>query len=121
MRWRLHQTVRSRAAIGLLALYALLLQAFLGYATPAEAILGTGAVICAEHPADASGGGTVNKHIHPCCTVVQAGALALPSLEPAASAWPSAPMVRLAWRPEAELPKTGPPQRGGTARGPPEA
>jgi hypothetical protein len=121
MRRRLPQTVQSRAAIGLLALYALLLQAFLGYATPAEIGLGTGAVICAEHPADASGGGTVNKHVHSCCTVGQAGALAVPSLDLVASAWPAAPAVRVAWRPEAELPRTGPPQRDGTARGPPEA
>lgn len=121
MRWRLQQTLRSRATIGLIALYALLLQAFLGYATPAGAVGGTGTVICAEHPADASGGGTVAKHVHPCCTVVQAGALALPSLEPVASAWPSRRAIRLAWRPEAELPRTGPPRRDGTARGPPEA
>ncbi|MDP4006479.1 hypothetical protein [Methylobacterium sp. NEAU K] len=105
----------------MIALYALLLQAFLGFATPARAFALPGEVLCAEH---ASGGpldGTAHIHAHPCCTLAQVGTLALPTADLVAAAWPSAPAVRLAWRPEAERPKTGPPVRTGSARGPPAA
>ena len=119
MRWRLHQTLRSRATIGLIALYALLLQAFLGLATPSRALDGPGEVLCAGH----SSGEPASKsvHVHACCTVVQAGTLTLPPIDPEAAAWPSAPTSLCTWRPEAEIPTTGPPAYNGTARGPPAA
>lgn len=119
MRRCLPLTVRGRAIIGLVALYALLLQAFLGFAIPARAWNDPDAVICAGH-ASGDPAGTV-VHVHPCCTVVQAGALALPTIDPTAAAWPAAPATRCAWRPESEIPTTGPPASTGTARGPPEA
>lgn len=119
MRRRQPRTGRGRAIIGLVALYALLLQAFLGLATPSRALDGPGEVLCAGH----SSGEPASKgvHVHACCTVVQAGTLTLPPIDPEAAAWPSAPTSLCAWRPEAEIPTTGPPAYNGTARGPPAA
>lgn len=121
MRRCLPQTVQGRAIIGMVALYALLLQAFLGFATPARAVGLPGAVLCAEHGSGAPDNETVAHHAHPCCTLVQAGSVALPVSEPAVVAWPFAPASRLAWQPEAERPKTGPPRTATSARGPPAA
>ncbi|MGU3464922.1 hypothetical protein ACLBXO_08705 [Methylobacterium sp. C33D] len=103
----------------MVALYALLLQAFLGFAIPARAGVDPDAVICAGHASGDPAGPVV--HVHPCCTAVQAGALALPTFDPIAAAWPAAPATRCAWRPESELPTTGPPASTGSARGPPRA
>jgi hypothetical protein len=121
MRRRLPISVPGRAIIGLVALYALLLQAFLGFAAPVPALADAGAVLCAEHPVDGPGHGPVQIHVHACCTLVQAGALALPAAACAGPVMPRAPAAQLSWRPEAELPRTGPPPRVGTARGPPSA
>lgn len=76
MRRRQPRTGGGRAIIGLVALYALLLQAFLGLATPSRALDGPGEVLCAGH----SSGEPASKsvHVHACCTVVQAGTLTLP-------------------------------------------
>ena len=105
----------------MVALYALLLQAFLGFAVPAYAAGLPGTVLCAEHGSGTPDDGTAPLHAHPCCTLVQVGSVALPSCEPVAVAWPLARAVRLAWRPEAERPKTGPPRAATSARGPPAA
>lgn len=121
MCWRLPLTVRGRAIIGMVALYALLLQAFLGFATPTHALGSPGAVLCAEHGSGPSDDGAAPRHAHPCCTLVQVVGAALPPSEPVAVAWPFAPAQRLAWRPEADRPKTGPPPSATSARGPPAA
>ncbi|MCJ2093277.1 hypothetical protein MKK67_12370 [Methylobacterium sp. J-072] len=121
MRRCLPQMVQGRAIIGMVALYALLLQAFLGFATPAHAFGTSGAVLCAEHDSGTPDNGAAPLHAHPCCTLVQAVGVALPPSEPVAVAWPFAPALRLAWRPEAERPKTGPPPSATSARGPPAA
>ena len=121
MRRRLPWTVQGRAILSVVALYALLLQAFLGFAVPARAFAAPGAVLCAEHPAGDPDHGPISIHIHACCTLVQAGNLALPISVSAAPASSIAPVVQVIWRPEAELPRTGPPPRPGTARGPPAA
>lgn len=121
MRRRPPRTVQGRAIIAVVALYALLLQAFLGFAAPARAGMETGAVLCAEHPTGNPDHQPVPIHVHNCCTLVHAAALGLPAPQSAAPAPPYAPAVRIAWRPEAELPRTGPPPRTGTARGPPAA
>ena len=121
MRRCLPQTVRGRAIIGMVALYALLLQAFLGFATPVHAFGLPGEVLCAEHGSGPSDGDATQVHAHPCCTVVQVGSVALPASEPVAVAWRIAPSARLDWRPEAAQPKTGPPRSSTSARGPPAA
>jgi len=121
MRRRLPRTVQGRAILAVVALYALLLQSVLGFAAPARAFAAPGAVLCAEHPADDPDPGPISIHIHACCTLVQAGNLTLPVSVSAAPASSIAPVVEVVWRPEAELPKAGPPPRPGTARGPPAA
>jgi hypothetical protein len=100
---------------------ALLLQAFLGFATPAHAFGSPGAVLCAEHASGAPEDGPAPLHAHPCCTLVQVTGVALPASEPVAVAWPFAPSLRLVWRAEAAHPKTGPPLTATSARGPPAA
>jgi hypothetical protein len=121
MRRCLPQTVQGRAIIGMVALYALLLQAFLGFATPAHAFGSPGVVLCAEHASGAPEDGPAPLHAHPCCTLVQVTGMALPASEPVAVAWPFAPSRRLVWRAEAAHPKTGPPLTATSARGPPAA
>jgi hypothetical protein len=119
MRGCLPKMNRGRATIAVVALYALLLQAFLGYAAPVRALGSLETILCADHPA---GGDPAEKaagiHIHACCTAVQAGTGLVPRSDPAVAAAPVA-AHRVAWRPEADLPRTGPPPRNGTARGPP--
>ncbi|MCJ2057691.1 hypothetical protein MKL09_14130 [Methylobacterium sp. J-048] len=105
----------------MVALYALLLQAFLGFATPAHAFGSSGAVLCAEHESGTPDDGAAPLHAHPCCTLVQVVGAVLPPSEPVAVAWSFEPAVRLAWRPEAAHPKTGPPLSASSARGPPAA
>lgn len=113
--------VECRAIMGVIALYALLLQAFLGFAVPTRPLPGPESVLCAEHAAGDPDTPSVPVHVHACCTLAQAGALTLPNI-----AWTSVPMpapsaVRVVWRPGAERLRTGPPPRSGTARGPPAA
>lgn len=114
-------TVQGRAILAGVALYALLLQAFLGLALPTRAVAESGTVLCAEHPEGDPSHGPIPVHVHACCTLVQAAALALPLTVWTAPISRPAPGVRLIWRPEAELPRTGPPPRVGSARGPPAA
>ena len=121
MRRRQPRTVQCRAILLVVALYALLLQAFLGFATPARALAAADGVLCAEHAPGDPEHGPVQIHVHACCTLVQATALALPTAAPAVVASIPAPAQHISWRPEAELPRTGPPPRVGTARGPPAA
>jgi hypothetical protein len=105
----------------LIALDALLLQAFLGLAPPAQACTPSAGILCAEHASDDPAGKASSVHVHSCCTLVLAGTLALPGFESVALASPFAAAARLIWRPRAELPRTGPHSRPGTARGPPAA
>lgn len=114
--------MQRRAIIGVIALYALLLQAFLGFAAPVLAQAATGEILCAEHPGSAPTDGKATAPCHPCCTVLQVGTMAPP---PAASTvavtWPVTSFARLVWRPEAVRLTTGPPVYATSARGPPSA
>ena len=109
----------GRAIIGVVALYALLLQAFLvaGTAKVAGSPLG---LLCA-HESDAPAGGIPAPHDHACCTVAQEAASAVPpeAVTVAASVPPAC--ETLAWRPESWIPRTGPPVRAQGPRGPPLA
>jgi hypothetical protein len=119
MRGRRPQRVRRRAIIGVIALYALLLQAFLGFAAPVLAQAAAGEVLCAEHtgsaPADKA-----TAPCHPCCTLLQVGTLAPPPLGAVAVVWRAA-FAPVVWRPAASIPTTGPPVFATSARGPPAA
>ncbi|MGH1571864.1 hypothetical protein ACRAWG_15710 [Methylobacterium sp. P31] len=56
--------VRRCAIIGSTVLYALLLQAFQGFAAPALALGGPGTVLCGEHQSDAPAGKAAHLHSH---------------------------------------------------------
>lgn len=106
------------AAVGLVALYALLLQAVMAAATPTGQIAPPG-VICAaagsaHQPPDKPVG-----HDHACCTALHFGNLAPPPSDPAPEPirWPK--RILVVWQPEARLPRTGPPAYAHSARGPP--
>ncbi|HMO29449.1 hypothetical protein [Enterovirga sp.] len=109
---------RRRAVIGVVALYAFLLQAFLGFATPAAAI--PHGWLCAEAGDHGSVPHSAGHH-HQCCTAAHPGHIAPPP--PAAVILrPDPPrLLSVVWRPEASLPRTGPPRYAGSPRGPPAA
>lgn len=112
-------TLRARAIIGVIALYGLLLQAFLVAAAPivSPALAG---FICAAH--DGSGPALPDapgKHDHQCCTAANAAPVAPPPSIFAEVGAVALPSTFVAWRFEAAVPATGPPTRSASARGPP--
>ncbi|MDP4023039.1 hypothetical protein Q8W71_10420 [Methylobacterium sp. NEAU 140] len=116
-------SARGRALVGVLALYALLLQAFLGFATPVTGA--AEAALCAAHAVDAGApdapaDGKAHLHCALCCTAVHVAKLAPPPAG-AAAARPALGVARVAWRSERAFPPTGPPIHATSARGPPAA
>lgn len=108
-----------RAIIGVVALYALVAQVFLAAATPALRFDQIG-VLCADHTAGTPSDGQPVRHDHPCCMAVHAGTIA-PPVSVSVLNW-TPPRSRLVHRrPEAAIPKTGPPVQAQSARGPPLA
>ena len=114
-----------RAIIGAVALYGLLLQAFLtGMAPQGAPALDAGihAALCA--PADGQGGGDQPaRHAkHDCCLAASV-AVAASSLDRAetAVAWPARRSTRVSWTAVDYQPTTGPPRSATSARGPPSA
>ena len=121
MRLSSPRSSRGRAILGLVALYGLLLQAFLAVATPSAATVDPLGFICSH---DASGSPDQHhpvRHDHPCCTVAHLAPLLPPAVAATVLAWTPPDAVRVDWRPEAAIPKTGPPTRQHSARGPPLA
>ncbi|MBB2964122.1 hypothetical protein [Methylobacterium sp. R2-1] len=119
MREHPHRSVHGRAIIGVIALYALVLQAFLTVLAPAVPRL-DGGILCAEHATSeqpAEDGQTCGHHA--CCTQVQAVSL-LPPPQAASSlaAW-SPRAVPLPWRAVAAIRARAPPDQGTGPRGPP--
>ncbi|NNM72684.1 hypothetical protein [Enterovirga aerilata] len=113
--------MRWRAIVGAIALYAVLLQAFVAAATPTLSLDGRG-ILCTEHgPGQPEGGGAPARHDHHCCLPGHGPALAPPPGGYDPVSWRTAEAIRIAWRPEADLPRTGPPEGSHTARGPPLA
>jgi hypothetical protein len=113
-----HRHGAGRAIIGVIALYALLLQAFLGFATPSIAF-GADGVLCVEHGSAAPDGKSGAVHKHQCCLPVQPGTLLPPpDSPPEAVAFARVAQV-VAWRPTSDVLTTGPPKRTHQPRGPP--
>lgn len=108
-----------RAIVGVVALYALLLQAFVAAATPAGAIIP--AALCAPvQDVDQERPATPTRHDPQCCIALHLGNLALPpsaAFEPVV--WGRATAPAIVARPEAAIPKTGPPAHAHRPRGPP--
>lgn len=105
--------------MGMVALYALLLQAFLGtLLPPAPAVPATGLTICghedSERPLDQA------CRLHACCIAVQAAGLVRPP--PAAFApvaWTARRETRVVWSAADVAQARAPPDRAVSARGPP--
>jgi hypothetical protein len=122
MREHPHRSVHGRAIIGVIALYALVFQAFLAALAPALPRL-DGGILCAEHltasgtPADDE----LPCGHHACCTQVQAAHFLPPAQVASATAiWPprAAPVP---WRAAATIRARAPPDQGTSPRGPPAA
>lgn len=108
----------ARAVVGVAALYALLLQAFLAGAIPI--VSPETGIICAEHASGLPGPEKPARHDHGCCTLVQAGSIAPPS-GTAVALEPSRRSVAVIWPFVPFAVGTGPPTHSESARGPPVA
>ncbi len=119
MRERPYRSVHGRAIIGVIALYALVLQALLTVLAPALPRL-DGSLLCAEHLGSgipAEEGQTCGHHA--CCIQVQAADLPSPSRADSSPAlWPPA-SVPLARPSAAAIQPRAPPDQGISPRGPP--
>ena len=120
MRGCLPQTVQGRAIIAVIALYALVLQAFLGGLAPLPAAP-LGGVICAEHDSSSvpgDHGPACNQHA--CCTAAQAAQLLHPLLSAFATiAWAPPRAVPAPWRDAGTAQARAPPDQSVSPRGPP--
>jgi hypothetical protein len=112
-----HRIGRLRALAGVLALYGVLLQAFLTGLSPVPAIA-AGPVLCAAQ--GPGPGAPVAHNCHACCAVACSG-LSTPPVPAAAPAWPLRPTQAVVWRAGFAPLSRGPPARAATARGPPAA
>lgn len=121
MRGCLPRTVHGRAIISVVALYALLLQAFLG-GLVARPLAPVGNEVCAEH----IGVSLPREHApaclhNACCTVAHANELFHPLLEVFATvAWASSVRVSvIPWRDAGSVQARAPPDQSVSPRGPP--
>lgn len=120
MRERPPRPAHTRAIIGVIALYALVLHAFLlalAPVMPAQA----GSEICAQHAeAGTPDDGAGCRH-HACCTQAQGVETGSPPEAAFAQLdWPAV-STPAAWRPEAVTRARAPPDQGTSPRGPPAA
>jgi hypothetical protein len=119
-----HRRVLARTArtfAGVVALYGLLLQAYLAAATP-TLTPDLWAAICAS--SDGAAPHAPDKpvrHDHQCCTAAHVGSLAPPPAPAIVAALTPAVTISAVLRPEAAIPRTGPPTHAQSARGPPLA
>ncbi|WP_244507386.1 hypothetical protein [Methylobacterium phyllostachyos] len=109
-----------RAAIAVLALYAFVLQAFLGGLMPIPAAADG---LCAQHAASDSTPDRPLTHGHgDCCTVAQATGTALPARAALVSvAWIAGDHGGVAHRAVGQIGPRAPPDRSASPRGPPSA
>ncbi|NEU12078.1 hypothetical protein G3T14_08030 [Methylobacterium sp. BTF04] len=121
MKRSLTRTGTLRAVTAVVALYALVLHAFLGGLMPLPSPLHGGALCLGQTDgggADPDTGGVV--HHQPCCTVPGLFAKAEdPVLAAAAIVWPPRGATRIAWRSEVRVAARGPPGSIAHPRGPP--
>ena len=114
---------RWGAIVGLIALYAVLLQAFLTVSAPG-ALLREAGILCLDHgggsPADAPADGPT-PHDHACCTLAHGATVVPPGPSVALPVQHIAQGTAVVWLPEADIPRTGPPTHAESARGPPLA
>lgn len=110
----------SHVIIGVIALYALLLQTFALAAAPARAdLIGP---TCSSHEGSSPfRPDQPGKHDHQCCSVAQAGYVDLPPASPRIADWRVPPFYPVGCRPEASIWNTAPSTHAAAARGPPRA
>ncbi|WP_341872680.1 hypothetical protein [Methylorubrum extorquens] len=104
----------------MIALYALVLQAFLGGLAPLP-VVPLGGVICAEHERSTltSDHGSACQH-HACCTAAQAAQLLQPLLLAFATvAWAPSHLVSASWSDAGTVRARAPPDHSVSPRGPP--
>ncbi|WP_132251282.1 hypothetical protein [Methylobacterium segetis] len=119
MRGNLPLTARGRAIIGVIALYALLLQAFLGGLAPLPPAALTDA-ICAHDGSGSPEGGAALCHPHACCTLAQAAELLPPGASAfAAVLWSPGIAAPAPWRAADLIRARAPPDPSVSPRGPP--
>ena len=112
--------MHGRAIIGVIALYALCLQVFLGALAPRPLDLSDSA-ICAEH---GGAGAPVDDALpcqqHACCAAMQAAELPGPVLSVfAVVVWPTPTRASFSWDAVAQSGVRAPPDRSASPRGPP--
>nr|WP_276592526.1 MULTISPECIES: hypothetical protein [unclassified Methylobacterium] len=109
-----------RAAIAVLALYAFVLQAFLGGMMPLPAAADG---LCAQHAASDTIPDKLPAHGHSdCCTAAQIPVSALPSrVAPTIVAWTSEARGGAAYRTVSQIGARAPPDHSVSPRGPPSA
>ncbi|KAB1075085.1 hypothetical protein [Methylobacterium planeticum] len=119
-----HTRARSlRAVTAVIALYAFVLQAFLGGLMPLGAPA-PGGVLCltmdTHGPVDDGPAGPVPHHSGDCCLAAHLAAGAEPPRPPATLlAWSRRAAIRIAWEPVAAASARGPPGSIAHPRGPP--
>lgn len=112
--------MHGRAILGVVALYALLLQAFVAAATPSGGAIDLAGFTC-RHENSAPSPDQPARHDHQCCTAVHIGNVAPPPCPGVTVVWTAPRPIAVPWRSEAAIPKTRPPTRSHSARGPPSA
>ncbi|WP_457104783.1 hypothetical protein [Methylobacterium sp. P5_C11] len=121
--WQRHDgsaAASLRAAIAVLALYAFVLQAFLGGLMPVPAAADG---LCAQHAASDAEPGKTLPHGHgDCCTAAQATGAALPARPaPAVLAWDPEAAFQPNWTMPDRRRARAPPDGLAAPRGPPAA
>ncbi|WP_267424275.1 hypothetical protein [Methylobacterium sp. GC_Met_2] len=109
-----------RAAIAVLALYAVVLQVFLGGLMPLPAAADG---LCAQHAASDTMPDRLPAHDHgDCCTAAQFPGTALPDrVAPTVVAWTAEARGKAAYRTVSRIGARAPPDRSVSPRGPPSA
>lgn len=113
--------IDARALLGVIALYGMLLQAFLSGAAPLAPTRLVHELCLAVGGSSAPSPDLPVRHDHACCLVGHVELAASPPQPAAMVRLAPAPPALVAWRPEAAIPKTGPPTHAQSARGPPLA
>ncbi|GEP03280.1 hypothetical protein [Methylobacterium oxalidis] len=117
MRGSLPLPVHGRAVIAVIALYALLIQAFLGGLAPI-ALGPSGGEICAHDGTPGDDGAAC--HQHACCTLAQAVQLLAPHLSVfAVVLWEQGAAAPAPWRAAETVRARAPPDQSVSPRGPP--
>lgn len=112
------RTIQSRAIIGMVALYALLLQAFLGTLLPPVPASPSTSAICAHEDLELPLDQACRQHA--CCIAVQAtGLIDPPPAGFAAVIWTERRGAPVAWYPALVASARAPPDFAVSPRGPP--